>query len=116
MLHAAHASRYHWGETAAEPVNLDRGEWQVSRVYAVINRPEPAIYHAERSLEICLKKKIGDFDLVYAYEALTRGHQIAGNQVEQKNYRLLAENAGNQIADPEDLKIFLEDLATIPQD
>ncbi|MBA3365103.1 MAG: hypothetical protein H0U03_04865, partial [Actinobacteria bacterium] len=33
MLHAAHASRFHWGEVGA-PVNLARGEWQVSRVYA----------------------------------------------------------------------------------
>lgn len=33
MIHAAHASRYHWGNVG-EPVNLARGEWQVSRVYS----------------------------------------------------------------------------------
>ena len=42
MLHAAHASRFHWGEVG-EPVNFARGEWQISRVYAVLGRPEPAI-------------------------------------------------------------------------
>src|SRR3712207_382671 len=47
MLHAAHASRYHWGQVG-EPVNLARGEWQVSRVYAVLGRAEPARYHAQR--------------------------------------------------------------------
>ena len=36
MLHAAHASRFHWGEAAeAGPANLARGEWQVSRVHVV---------------------------------------------------------------------------------
>ena len=40
MLHAAHASRYHWGEVG-EAVNLSRGEWQVSRVYSVLGRAEP---------------------------------------------------------------------------
>ena len=42
MLHAAHASRYHWGEVG-EPVNFARGEWQCSRVYAVLGRAEPAL-------------------------------------------------------------------------
>src|SRR6202008_682072 len=51
MLHAAHASRYHWGEVG-EKVNLARGEWQVSRVYSVLGRGEPALYHARRCLEI----------------------------------------------------------------
>jgi DNA-binding transcriptional MerR regulator len=37
MLHAAHASRFHWGEVG-EPANLARGEWQCSRVYAVLGR------------------------------------------------------------------------------
>ena len=36
MIHAAHASRFHWSRAeGAESVNLARGEWQCSRVYAV---------------------------------------------------------------------------------
>ncbi|MGZ5367654.1 MAG: hypothetical protein ACXWDB_07990, partial [Aeromicrobium sp.] len=31
MLHAAHASRYHWGR-AGQSVNVARGEWLCSRV------------------------------------------------------------------------------------
>src|SRR5215211_4699724 len=50
VLHAAHASRFHWGEVG-EPVNFARGEWQVSRVYAVLGRSEPALFHARRCLE-----------------------------------------------------------------
>ncbi len=52
MLHAAHASRHHWGEVG-EPVNLARGEWQCSRVYAVLGRAEPALWHARRCLALC---------------------------------------------------------------
>jgi hypothetical protein len=51
MIHAAHASRYHWGEVG-EPVNLARGEWQCARVYSVLGRGEPALWHARRCLEI----------------------------------------------------------------
>jgi hypothetical protein len=49
MLYAAHASRYHWG-VVGEPVNLVRGEWQVSCVYAVLKRGSDALHHAQRSL------------------------------------------------------------------
>jgi hypothetical protein len=39
MIHMAHASRHLWAQVG-EPVNLARGEWQVSRVYAVLGRVE----------------------------------------------------------------------------
>src|SRR3989442_1003499 len=63
MIHAAHASRYHWGEVGT-PVNLAIGEWQISHVYAVLDRPEPATYHAVRSLAMCKENGIDDFPLV----------------------------------------------------
>src|SRR4029077_2072612 len=54
LLHITHASRYHWGEAEeCKPENLARGEWQISRVYTVLGRPEPAIWHARRCLEHC---------------------------------------------------------------
>ena len=53
MIHSAHASRYHWGEVGVgEPVNLARGEWQCSRVYAVLGRAEPALWHARRCVAL----------------------------------------------------------------
>ena len=29
MVHAAHASRFHWGEIG-EPLHFERGEWQIA--------------------------------------------------------------------------------------
>jgi hypothetical protein len=113
MLHAAHASRYHWGEAEeCEPANLARGEWQVSRVYAVLGRAEPAIWHARRCLEHCEQKGIGDWDLAYAYEALARAHALAGNS-EARDWKTKARAAGDEIAHPEDRKHFDEDYATL---
>ena len=80
LLHVTHASRYHWGEAEeCKPENLARGEWQISRVYTVLGRPEPAIWHARRCLEHCEANGIGDWDLAYAYEALARAHALAGD-------------------------------------
>ncbi|MEK6851483.1 MAG: hypothetical protein AABY30_02980, partial [Candidatus Thermoplasmatota archaeon] len=44
MVHMAHASRHHWAQVGT-PSNLAVGEWQVSHVYAVLRRAEPALYH-----------------------------------------------------------------------
>ena len=113
MLHAAHASRFHWGEVG-EPVNFARGEWQVSRVYAVLGRAEPALFHARRCLEICQAHQIGDFDLAFAYEALARASAVANLPDDAARYAELARQAGEQIAEQDDREIFFADLATVP--
>jgi hypothetical protein len=112
MLNAAHASRFHW-EKAGEPVNLARGEWQISRVYCTLKRSEPALYHAERCLKICEENGIGDFDLAYAYEALARALMSAGDREGSQRYRRLALEAGQAIIEEEDREIFMKDLGTI---
>ena len=112
MLHAAHASRYHWG-VVGEPVNRVRGEWQCSRVYAVLGRPEPALHHARRCLEICREEGIGDFDLAFAYEALARASRVAGDDGATERWLTEARSAGDRITDPEDRELLRSDLATI---
>jgi hypothetical protein len=111
MIHAAHASRFHWGEIGT-PLEFARGEWQISRVYAVLNRPQAAIFHAERSLGLCEANQIGDFDLAFAYEALARGYAAAGDAAHSKEYVTLAEQAAEQIEDAGNREYFLSELAT----
>lgn len=113
MLHAAHASRFHWGEIG-EPINFARGEWQVSRVYAILRRAEPALFHALRCLEICQAHGIGDFDLAFAYEALARASAVADQADEAARYAELARQAGERIAEADDRDLFFADLATVP--
>ena len=51
MIHAAHVSCYVWSQVG-QPANVARGEWQCARVYATLGRPEPALWHAKRCLEL----------------------------------------------------------------
>ena len=112
MVHAAHASRYHWGEIGT-PLEFERGEWQISRVYSVLGRSEPALYHAKRCLDICVENNIGDFDIAFAYEAMARAHSIAGDKAECKKYLQLATEARENIKKKEDKDYFLSELKTI---
>ena len=112
MVHAAHASRFHWGEIGT-PLEFERGEWQISRVYSVLGRSEPALYHAKRCLDICKENNIGDFDIAFAYEAMARAHSIAGKTAECEKYLQLAKKAGESIKKKEDKNYYLGELKTI---
>ena len=112
MLHAAHASRYHWGEVG-EPVNLARGEWQISRVYAVLGRAEPAMWHARRVVALCEEHGIGDWDIAFGWEAVARAAAVAGDSAQSATALARARELSAAIADAEDRELLLTDLATI---
>ena len=113
MVHAAHASHYHWSEVGTA-VNLQRGEWLISHVYAVLNRPDPALYHALRCMEITQEHDLVDFDLAYAYEGMARAYAAAGDKSECKKYLQLAKEAGEKIKAKEDKNIFFGDFESGP--
>jgi hypothetical protein len=116
LLHQAHASAYHWlMAPECEPKNRARSEWLCSRVYSVLGRSEPALQHAERCLSIveAHPENLEGFDLPFAYEALARGHALAGNAAEAKRYEQLAREAAASMTDAEDRELLLTDLATL---
>ena len=113
MIHSAHASRFHWGEVG-EDVHLARGEWQCSRVYAVLGRAEPALWHARRCLAIDEASGVGDWDLASAYEAMARASLTAGDLDEVARWRAKAVAALDGIADKDEREIIEGDIATLP--
>jgi hypothetical protein len=114
MIHAAHASRYHWGEVG-EQVNLARGEWQISRVNAVLGRGEPALYHARRCLEINEANASfrEDWELGSAYEALARAYAVTGDRATSDEWKARAIAELAKIADAEDRQVLEGDIATL---
>jgi len=115
MIHSAHASRYHWGEVGVgEPVNLARGEWQCSRVYAVLGRAEPALWHARRCVALNEADGYADWDIASAYEATARAYLTAGDLAEMAAWKAKATAALDGIADKDDRDLIEGDLATLP--
>ena len=113
MVDAAHASQYHWREIGGPPAT--RAEWLVSHVYAVLGRPEPALHHARRCLDLAgTEPGVADFDHAYAAEAMARALACAGDLDQAAAWHSRATAAGATIADDEDRKIFTEDLAAGP--
>jgi hypothetical protein len=114
LVHASHASRHHWAQVGTA-ANVARGEWQLSRVYATLGRPEPALHHARRCLAYCEASPdaVADWDRPFAYEALARAHGVAGQTDEAANAEAKARELGAQIEDPEDRELLEKDLATL---
>jgi DNA-binding transcriptional MerR regulator len=114
MLHCAHASSYHWLQVGTQ-ANRARSEWQCSRVYTVLGRAEPALYHARRCLEICeaSPEALEDWDLPFAYEALARAHAAAGDAAESERCLARARELGAKIEDREDRELLEADLASV---
>lgn len=112
MLHMAHASLWLW-QSVGTPVNLARGEWQVSRVYSVLDMPHPALLFGQRSLEICLENAIEGIDLVFAYEAVARAYALMGDMGAAAEYHEMGVIAADTISDEDDRQYALNEMATI---
>lgn len=111
MIHAAHASRHHWS-IVGEAKNLSIGEWQISRVYSVLQRQEPALYHARRCLDISEDSHLKPFNLGYAHEALARAYSLTSDSAAVYHLEQ-ARQFADQIPEPEDKKVLMDDLQTI---
>ena len=115
MVHAAHASRWHWSQAGAlaGDQQLAVGEWQCSRVYSVLGRGEPAVHHAKASLAICEAAGLDDWVVAAAHEALARAHAAAGDGQEARAWLARARAATAAIADPKDREVIDSDLASL---
>jgi hypothetical protein len=109
MVHAAHASLYHWLQCGT-PVNEQRGEWLVSHVYAVIGDGPSALRHAHRCWDITEQEALEGFDRAYGCEAMYRAHGVVGDDAVASDWYARATQVATEIADTEDRALFLDDL------
>ncbi|MGA8115658.1 MAG: hypothetical protein WCA46_18515 [Actinocatenispora sp.] len=110
MIHQAHASAYHWLQVGTSH-NGVRSHWQCSRMYCVLGRPEPALYHARQALDLCRRDGIDDWDLAFTYEALARAYAVAGDTGQSAHWAARAR--ATDIVEKENRELLISDLATI---
>ena len=114
LINTAHASAYHWTQVGT-PANRARSEWQLSRAYSVLDRPEPALHHARRCLAYCEEnpEAIEDWDLPYAHEALARAHALAGEADVAGRHAAAARELAAGVMGAEDREHLEADLGTL---
>lgn len=112
MIHAAHASRHHWG-IAGEAKNWCIGEWQIARVYSTLGRAEPARFHAAEALRLAEDHALGPFLTASAHEGLARAAMVAGDAGAFDDHLAKSQRAGAQITDDEDRQIWRADIDSL---
>ena len=111
MIHTAHASRYHW-EKVGTPQNLLIGEWQISRVYAVLRRGEPAVFHARRCLGLAQRQSLTGFHLANAHEAMARALALLKEPVAAEHLQIARELL-KSVTNVKERRILEADLKSI---
>lgn len=116
LIHAAHASRHHWGEIADTPARLWRGEWMCARVYATLGRAEPALWHARRALALVEAGGAAaeEWDRPAVCEAMARASFVAGDAAEAAAWKARASELAAALADTDDREVIERDLASLP--
>jgi hypothetical protein len=111
MLHAAHASLYHW-LCAGTGLNHQRGLWMVAKVHTVLGNSSRALHYANRCLELTEmhSELMEDFDIAFAYECVARANALSGNDKTARSFLAKAVEAGSKISDDEDREIFFADF------
>jgi hypothetical protein len=112
MIHSAHASRYHWTKVGTA-LNIVRGEWLISRVYAILGMGDQALLHGQYGLDLCQDNNIQGFDLAFAYESIARAAHLLEDPELFDGYYRMAQEVANNVEKPEDKSYLLRELKTI---
>ena len=114
MVQCATASLWHWRHAGAA-TQWAIGEWQVSRVYAVLGDGVEALRHAQECLRIAESQRVDDFVPASAHESLARAHAILGDMEAARRERNLSYRIAVDL-DDDDRDVIEHDLSTLPID
>ncbi|UCE23162.1 MAG: hypothetical protein JSU74_07595 [Candidatus Zixiibacteriota bacterium] len=112
MIQLNQASIWHWTQRDdCTPQHLSVGFWQTSRIYSLLEQPDNAVRYGQLSLDYGARTT--PFYRGYAYEALARAEQLAGNRDRMNEYLKKAREAAEAVTNAEEKEMLLSDLASI---
>jgi hypothetical protein len=112
MLHSCLASLWHWSQRDdVTPKHRSIGYWQASRVFALLGKADDARTYGQLSLDN--SGELEPFYVGYAYEALARSEQVAGDTSRMEEYLKAAREQCEKVTDTDSRKQLEEDLKTI---
>jgi hypothetical protein len=114
MLHAAHASAFHWSKVGEE-INQVRAKMLLGHVHARLGDGVFALCYARESSDYLLAHNPPDWEKAFAHAILAHAAFAAGDKTLHQQQYLKAEDLGQKIADKEDKEIFLMTFKGIPK-
>ena len=114
MITCAYASLYHWS-MVGKPENLQRGEWLISHVYAILNMHSFAFHHASKCLDITEENQLQGFDRAFAFEAMARSSALIKDKERYEIYYQKALETAKTLENEEEKKIVMDTLEDIKE-
>lgn len=113
MLHAAHASAYHWSRIGTD-LNKARAQMLLGHVHAALGMGATALVYAKESFEYLAAHNPPDWEIAFAHAVLAHAAAAAGEVDLHRLHFARAAELGRSIADDEDREFFLKTFNTIP--
>jgi len=113
MLHAAHASAFHWSRIGSE-LNKARADMLLGLVHALLGNGPLAMTHARRSFEYISSHESPDWEFALAHAVLANAAHAAGETALYVKQYALARRSGDAIADSGDKEIFERIFVQLP--
>ena len=111
MLRLSHASLWHWTQFSEHTsINLSVGNWQLSRIYSLLSKPEEAERFAKISLKLAEKDCLGPFFRAYGHEALARAGLLSGKHVFAEKHLQKAFRLAKEVVAADDKNLLIDDL------
>jgi hypothetical protein len=113
LLHAAHASRWHWGVIGG-PEQKIVGDWLLSRAYAAAARGGEAVHYARMASAGCdAFPEAPDWLAASTAEGMARALLADGDVSAAREWRDRTTAGLAEIADPEDRELIAGQLAEL---
>jgi hypothetical protein len=110
MIQLNQASLWHWSQRVdCSDQSLSVGYWQAARIHALLGQVGEARRYGQLSLQY--SGQLEPFYRGYAYEALARAEQVAGNKEKEQEFAAEARRLAEMVSDAEEKKLLVDDLA-----
>lgn len=113
MVNLAYAAALHWSKVG-KPIHQARADVTLAHALALAKRGELALRHAQRCLAFFEANPAEEWDIAFAHAEVAHAAAVEGNAVLHAQHYALAKEHGHAIQDETDRKIFMDELARIP--
>ncbi|MGC4084944.1 MAG: hypothetical protein QM736_23215 [Vicinamibacterales bacterium] len=114
MLHAAHASAWHWARVGTA-LNEARAHMLLGMAHALAGDGSLALRYAMLAFNYFNEHDAPDWEQAFAHATLAAAARSAGNAALHAEHYAEAERLGAAIADVDDRNVFLRSFVQIPR-
>ena len=114
MLHAAHASAWHWARVGTA-LNEARASMLLGMAHALASEGPLALRYAPSAFNYVNEHEAPDWEQAFAHAALAAAAKAAGDHDLHVEHYAEAQRLGDAIADPEDRAVFQRSFVQVPR-